>query len=226
MHEAINECSVEGHWRLSSLLRCRRYFSLKDLALHYKSHILSYMEYRTPAITHAATVHLNGLESVQRRFLRNVGLSSFDALDQLNLAPLSTRRDIANLGIIFRAITNHGLGQLRSLFKLSSSLSRSSPRRPSHRYLAIDVTRTLGRDYLDRSTFGYVAVFNLLPECVFHADEHVLPISVSDFQSNLTALLKLASNDLDGWDSLFCPRMAISYYMLRFFNNLSDLDHR
>ena len=31
-----------------------------------------------------------------------------------------------------------------------------------------DVTRAPGRDYLDRSMFGYVAVFIFLPECLFH----------------------------------------------------------
>ena len=108
MQEAVHECSVEGHWRLSSLLRSRRFFSLRDLALHYKSQILSFVEYRTPAITHAATSHLTCLDSVQKRFLRNVGLSSFEALQLLNLAPLSTRRDIANLGIIFRATSKRG----------------------------------------------------------------------------------------------------------------------
>ena len=88
MHEACTDCATEGHWRLSSLLRSRRYFSVKDLALHYKSHILSFIEYRTPAITHAATSHLNAVDSVQKRFLRNIGLNSFEALHQLNLGSL------------------------------------------------------------------------------------------------------------------------------------------
>ena len=170
------------------MLRSRRYFSLKDLALHYKSHILTYIEYRTPAITHAASSHLDHLDSVQKRFLRNVGLSSFEALHVLNLAPLSCRRDIANLGIIFRAITRRGPKQLRLLFKLSCSHTRSSPRFPSHRYQVLDEIRNLNRDYLDRSTYGYIAIFNMLPECMFHCDEQVLPISVSEFQSNLNKL--------------------------------------
>ena len=168
---------------------------MKDLALHYKSHILSYIEYRSPAITHAANVHLQLVDSVQKRFLRNINLTSFEALHQINLAPLSCRRDIANLGIIFRAVTKRGPHQLRSLFRLSGSSLRSSPRRPSHRFQVIDATRVLCRDYLDRSTFGYVAVFNLLPECVFHTeDDAVFPISVNSFQSNLTSRLKSASN--------------------------------
>ena len=62
MQEAVSECSVEGHWRLSSLLRCKRYFSLKNFALQYKSHILSYMEYRTPAIYRACATVLAPLD--------------------------------------------------------------------------------------------------------------------------------------------------------------------
>ena len=224
MNEACSECAVEGHWRLSSLLRSRRFFALKDLALHYKSHILSYIEYRTPAITHAANVHLNLVDSVQKRFLRNINLTSFVALHQINLAPLSCRRDIANLGIIFRAVTKRGPLQLRSLFRLSSSSLRSSPRRPSHRYQVIDTTRVLGRDYLDRSTFGYVAVFNILPECVFHfEDDAVFPISVSSFQSNLTSLLKSASNHELEWEGLFSPRTTIFDHVLRRFSQVSSL---
>ena len=88
----------------------------------------------------------------------------------------------------------------------------------------IDDTRNLGRDYLDRSTLGYVAVFNILPECVFHYDEHELPITVSQFQSNLNVLLKSASNDLDGWEGLFCPRATIFDHLLRRFSTLANLD--
>ena len=224
MQAACSECAVEGHWRLSSLLRSRRFFALKDLALHYKSHILSYIEYRTPAITHAANVHLNLVDSVQKRLLRNINLNPYEALHHLNLAPLSCRRDIANLGIIFRAVTKRGPHQLRSFFKVSGSNLRSSPRRPSHRYQVIDVTRGLGRDYLDRSTFGYVAVFNLLPECVFHfEDDAVFPISVSAFQANLTCLLKSVSNHVTEWEGLFSPRTTIFDHVLRRFSQVSSV---
>ena len=151
-------------------------------------------------------MHLNLIESVQKRFLRNIGLSSYVAFHQINLAHLSSRRDIANLGVIFRAITKRGPHQLRFFFKLSLSTSRSSPRRPSHRYQVIDATRALNQDYFDRSTFAYVAVFNLLPECVFYLDgDEVFPISVSSFQSNLNVFLRGASNELEGWEDLFFP---------------------
>ena len=94
--------------------------------------------------------------------------------------------------------------------------------------MVIDSTRALGRDYLDRSTFGYVVVFNMLPECVFHfEDDAVFPISVSSFQSNLTVLLKFASKHVVEWEGIFSPRSTIYDHVLRRFSTFSDLDaHR
>ena len=113
---------------------------------------------------------------------------------------------------------------MRSLFKLSGSNLRSSPRRPSHRYQVTDGTQALGRDYLDRSTFGYVAVFNLLPECFFHQeDDVVFPVSVSVFQSNLTSLLKSASIHELEWEGFFSPRTTIFDHVLRRFSQVASL---
>ena len=134
MDEAVHECSVEGHWRLSSLLRSRRFFHVRDLKFHYKAHVLSFLEYRTCAITHAADTHLNTLDGVQNRFLRNIDVPKFDALQSFNLAPLSTRRDIANLGIIYRAALHQGPRQLQALFRLDGRFLRTSPRSQTHEF--------------------------------------------------------------------------------------------
>ena len=112
MTDAISECTQECHWRLSSILRARWCFSLVDLVLQYKSQVLSYLEYRTSAISHAADSHLHVLDSVQRRFLENVSLSPSDAFSSFNLAPLSSRRDIAKLGVICRAVVRRGSKKL------------------------------------------------------------------------------------------------------------------
>lgn len=151
--------------------------------LHYKSHVLSFVEYRTSAITHAADVHLNALDAVQRRFLRNLSLSPYVALHFYNLAPLITRRDVANLGIIYRAVIHRGPKQLRELFKLDSVTRRSSPRCELHYFQVVDSVRDLHRDYLNRSTFGYVAIFNVLPEIVFTSSEFEQPMPVKEFKT-------------------------------------------
>ena len=223
MAEAAYECSIEAHWRLSSLLRSRRFFIIRDVVLHYKSHVLSFVEYRTSAITHAADVHLHALDAVQRRFLRNLSLSPYDALHSFNLAPLSTRRDVANLGIIYRAVIRRGPKQLRELFKLDLVTRRSSPRRELHHLQVVDSVRDLHRDYLNRSTFGYVAIFNVLPEIVFTSSEFEQPIPVKEFQKNLSRLVRRASFDIEDWDHLFNPRLPLSSHSLLQFRRIDDL---
>ena len=37
MDIAIGECCTEAHWKLSVLLRSRRFFTIRDLVTHYKS---------------------------------------------------------------------------------------------------------------------------------------------------------------------------------------------
>ena len=225
MDEAVHECSVEGHWRLSSLLRSRRFFQVLDLILHYKSNVLSFLEYRTCAITHAADIHLNTLDGVQKRFLRNIDVPKFDALQSFNLAPLSTRRDIANLGIIYRAVLRQGPRQLQALFRLDGRFRRTSPRWQTHEFQVLDETRCLNRDFLNRSTFGYVAIFNLLPSVVFHSVEFDSPILVKEFQKNLNNLVKYISNDLDSWEFLYSPRFPLHSHSLHSFRNLDSIPH-
>ena len=221
MGTAVSECSIESHWRLSSLLRSRRFFSVYDIVLHYKAHILSFLEYRTCAITHAADTHLIGLDSVQRKFLRNISVSPVDALQVFNLAPLSSRRDIANLGIIYRALFRKGPKQLQTFFECDVATRRSSPRFSSHNFQVKDNTRQLHKDFLNRSTFGYVAIFNLLPASVFTSPEYDNIIPVNEFQKNLNRLLKFVSCVDACWESLFNPRVEIYNHMIRDFQHVS-----
>ena len=68
-----------------------------DLVLQYKQQVLSYIEYRTPALYHATTSVLNQLDRTQDSFLRELGIDRLAALMDFNLVPLSMRRDIALL---------------------------------------------------------------------------------------------------------------------------------
>ena len=72
----------------------------------FKSHVLPSLEYRTPAIYHASATVLNNVDSVQRMFLKDMNVSSEDALmdKSFNLAPLGMKRDMAMLGVIHRAV--------------------------------------------------------------------------------------------------------------------------
>ena len=223
MSEAISECLHEGHWRLSAILRSRRYFSLLDLVLQYKSQVLSYLEYRTCGISHAADIHLYHLDSVQRRLLSNVELTPYTALQNFNLAPLSCRRDIANLAIVYRGITRRGPKKLWKFFKLDTSSRRTSPRWNFHRFQLSDEYRELRKEYLNRSVLGYVSIFNILPDAVFVADGDINPIPVQDFQRNINNLLKLASQHVDTWQELYSSRVSLVGHTLLEFRNIDRI---
>ena len=85
---------------VKTILRAKRYYTLKEVMSLYKCHVLSYLEFSTPAIYHTSTSTLGQVERVQARLLREVGLSKEEALLEYHLAPLHTRRDIAMLGLI------------------------------------------------------------------------------------------------------------------------------
>eukprot|EP00959_Pyramimonas_sp_CCMP1952_P404915 8486343-Pyramimonas_sp.AAC.1 len=68
--------------------------------LLFKSHALSFAEYRAPALAHVCTATPRVLNAVQDRFLRAVGISARDTCVHFRLAPLATRKDTAMLGAI------------------------------------------------------------------------------------------------------------------------------
>ena len=53
MTAAIAELVAAAGWKSRTLLRTRRFYTEADLVILYKAHLLSYIEYRTPAIYHA-----------------------------------------------------------------------------------------------------------------------------------------------------------------------------
>ena len=73
-----------------------------------KAHVLSFVGYRTPAVYHAASSTLAPLNAVLASFLKQVGISEMDALISFHLAPLASRRDMAMLGAIHRAVLGEG----------------------------------------------------------------------------------------------------------------------
>jgi len=193
MHEAIDECATACGWKLESIMRTRRFFTNAELVLFFKSHLLSFIEYRTPGIYHAAPSCLKALDSVLPRFLRQLCISDIDALLHFGLAPLHTRRDIAMLGVIHRAGLDSGPVQLRQFFKLAGSTSGRFRHRHSRHMLDPCDTRNC-QNFLSRSVLGLVGVYNALPEYV------VACRSVSSFQAKLQDLVKyLATTGYSEW---------------------------
>ena len=117
MTEAVNKLHWNASWKLRSLLRCRRYYDTTEIISMYKAKILSYLEYRTPAVYHATATLLSSIDNVQEKMLREVEVSSVDALLHYHLAPLIARRDRAMLGLIHRSVLGLGPSQFHNFFK-------------------------------------------------------------------------------------------------------------
>ena len=164
MNDAINECAHEAGWRTYSILRSRRYHTDAELVLLFKAHVLSYLEYRTPALFHASASSLLPVDSVLIRFLRAVNISESDALFYFNLAPLPVRRDIAMLGVVHRSALGLGPPQLHQFFRPAapSSLARAPYRHSRHR----EEPDFQAPDFLLHSTIGMSRIYNLLPDSI------------------------------------------------------------
>ena len=111
MHGAVHDCVVACNWKLQSILRTKRFYADADILVTFKAHILSFIEYRTMAIAHAAPSELQPLDDILTRLLVRLGISQEAALVHFNLAPLNARRNIALLGIIHKAALRNGLPQ-------------------------------------------------------------------------------------------------------------------
>ena len=90
---AVSELACEAGWRLQSILRPRRFFSQRQLVNLFKSQVRSYIEPGIAGYYHTAPSVINAIDRVQRRLLRELGLTEERALSAYNLAPLCSRRD-------------------------------------------------------------------------------------------------------------------------------------
>ena len=124
----------------------------------YKRKIISFVEYRTPAVYHEASTLLAGIDAIKKRFFRECSLTEEDALLFFNLAPLATRGDIAMLGLIHRFVLGCGSRHFASMFQLAppSTSQKDCWHLQSHRG-----SRHLQKQV--RSTPGLTDVYNLLP---------------------------------------------------------------
>ena len=200
MNDAVRATVIDASWKLKSLLRSVRFFSTRDMIMMFKSHILSVIEYRTPAIVHAATSTLTPLDRILTRFLEYIAMSDNEALLVFNLAPLAVRRDIAMLGVIHRAVLGCGPAQLRTFFQGGASPSRVGGRSWHHRHVS-DPFSSYDRDYVNRSLVDYIWVYNLLPERI------VCAASVKEFQSLCNELLKSRIMETS-WKQTFTCRLS------------------
>lgn len=206
MNVAVHKCAVKVSWKLKALLRVRRFYSITDLVMLYKSHILSLIEYRTPGVHFASSSVLTELDNVQARFLSQLGLNAEDALMWFNLAPLCVRRDVAVLGIIHRAALRKGPPHFWSYFCRDSrpQLRQSGRHQRRHSMHLVECARGRDLDIMRRSALGMIRVYNLLPQ------DTVSEQSVSSFQHNLIDLVRdrVVASD-NRWNYLLSPRWPL-----------------
>ena len=209
MHTAVHKCAVKASVKLKTLLRVRRFYNTTDLVMLHKSHILSFVEYRTPGVYHASTSVLAELDRVQEQFVRQLDLSEEDAFMHFNLAPLCVRRDVAILGFIHRAAIRQGPQHLWRFFRLDSCAPprRSARRDRRHSMHLAEWPGVRHLDIMRRSALGAIRVYNLLPA------DAVTTNSISDFQTRLTDIVRdrVVASDYR-WKHVLSPRC-------RLFNN-------
>ena len=206
MDAEAHDVATRASWKLSTLLRAKRFFDTDSLVGFYKSQVLLSLEFPTPALYHCEASTLDSLDRVQQRFLRTLGLTAEEALLKYNLAPLQTRRDTALLGLIHRTVLGQGPAHFKKWFFPAEG--------PTHSY----ATRHQGEkhsrqlfDYLDgshtellrRSALGLTQTYNKLPQSTVDAK------SVSTFQKKLQLHVKeLAQKKAENWENaLNCRKL-------------------
>ena len=211
MQDAAAEMTDEIGWKIRTITRVRRYYNESEIIGLYKSHILSYIEYRTPAIYHACSSTLAKVDKIQRHFVQSLGMSELDALIHFKLAPLSARRDIALLGLIHRTVLGGGPQQFQRFIRppwRHQSVVTSARR---HRFHLEDVLIPSSLQLCSRSIFGLLRVYNLLPAEVVESS-----FSVSSFQGRLQELLlSRAIVGCADWADTFSPRIPSYEHPLR-----------
>ena len=205
MQDAVTDLVTDCRWKLQQLLRGRRYFSVPETVQLYKAHLLSFLEYRTPALYHASPTALAPLDQLQRHFLHELGLTEEDALVHFALAPLQVRRDVAMLGVVHRAALRKGPPQLWPFFAFAEARTAGpATRSTSQHCLQLKGYRTGEHlDVVRRSTLGLVDVYNELPPALVNNTA----TSVKAFQGQLQALvLWRLRQGCDDWKELLSAR--------------------
>ena len=179
---------------------------MPELVRLYKSLVLSFIESGTPGYFHASDSVLATIDRVQKRFLREVGLSEVDALVRFRLAPLGVRRCIAMLGFLHRVTLGDVSTQILDMFprlgpKACSSDDISSRVRgitALHDKQLVDRVSAGSSQQFKRSIFGMVQCYNALPQRLVDLK------SIKSLQSALQkGIIHRAQLGHDGWQNTF-----------------------
>ena len=201
MHEAVHVFASEAGWRLRTLMRTQRFHETAAMIRLYKSHILCYIEGATPALFHAAPSVLRPIDAIQETFLGQLGLSEECALLDYGLAPLSLRRDIAMLGLLFKVSSGIAPAPIAKMFRPhTGSLTAYgfTANAQFHSKAIHDPVESGHPVIIKRSIFGLIRVFNRLPQ------ECVNAKTTSQFQHWLQSCAKnAAKHGKPNWQLMF-----------------------
>ena len=98
MDDVIDHIVTTARPKIKALLRSRGTYDIKDMLCQFKTHIWGITEFANGAILHASTSLLHRLDNLQSSFLRDLGISEYQAFMVFNFAPAALRRDIGILG--------------------------------------------------------------------------------------------------------------------------------
>ena len=200
MDECIAKLYRKAKPKARALLRCRRYFSVRDLLMLYKAHVRSQIEWCNGAVFHAARSRLEWLDSIQVSFLRHLDLSESNAFLKHNVAPMQLRRDIGMLGVLWKVSRNQAHPDLCALLPMCPKPNRHRTRFDNRRHERQFVNECDGTQLQQfaRSIFGIVKVWNLLP-CKFVECD-----SVKILQTKLTDAARWACrSDAEAWQRMY-----------------------
>ena len=201
MHETVEPIRRKALPRLRALLRASTSFSLKTLLSLYTSQIRSVMESFQAAIYHASATVLKPLDDLQQQFLSHVGLCPEVAAADHNILPLSTRRDIAMLGLLHKRVLGTAPPPFIKLFPMRTinwgRVTRATLSRHSKQFEEPRLHTNMQRN----SLLGLTRVYNRLNVYSVSAPD------VTTFQTGLTEEVKVAlRGGHPTWHLIFSPR--------------------
>ena len=169
--------------------------------IKFKIQTWSLMEYHGGAILHAASSLLQQFDDVQNRLFSALQSDASTAFLEYNFAPPTLRRDIGLLGLIHKRVLGLAHPLFEELLPWSPHPAHVGPDRQLNDFASECKFR---RMLLQRSLFGLVGIYNLLPQYVVNCE------TVSLFQKELTRIARKSCEDgSDSWTNMFACRVQI-----------------
>jgi hypothetical protein len=201
MANAIQNLLSQARPKVKAILRTRAHYDVASLIMQYKTHIWGIFESRNGAIYHASDSHLDRIDSLQRGFLHELGISEQEAFTSFNFAPPTLRRDIGMLGFIHKRVLGLAHPRIEGLLPWYTTVF-TRPRMGHNKQLYNNFREVHFQIGLfSRSIFCLVDLYNNLSQTAVDCT------SVSSFQAYLTHLVRVhCQNGSPRWQYSFNTR--------------------